>query len=243
MKRILYTLLLLALCACQQNPGKPLIGISCGRTASGNATLSKTYTPAITAAGGIPVVMPTIETEAEADALIGRMDGFVFSGGPDVDPAEYGETIWNETVDIDAVRDRSDLLLARAALRSKKPVLAICRGSQLFNIVLGGSLYQDIPTQVEDAIPHADTLHVIRIEKNSILHRVFGKDSLTVNSTHHQAVKKPAPGIRITARTSDSVVEAYETDQVTAVQFHPEKLLQTDTSWTALFRHFIERCQ
>ena len=221
----------------------PLIGISCGRTSTGAATLATNYTDAIAKAGGIPVVLPIIDDPALAETLLAKVDGIVFSGGPDLDPAEYGEEVLNETVSIDAVRDRSDLLLARAALASGKPVLAICRGEQLMNVVLGGSLYQDLPAQVEGVLPHSDTTHMIGVEKGSVLFDLFGSDSLMVNTFHHQAVKDVAPGSRVTARSSDGVVEAFENANVLAVQFHPERMFQTDPSWLALFRYLVDKAR
>ena len=222
-----------------RNQAAPLIGISCGRSETGSVRLSSAYTDAIVRAGGIPVVLPIIDDQALAERLLAKVDGVVFSGGPDIDPAEYGEEVWNGTVKIDAVRDRSDLLLARAALSSGKPVLAICRGEQLMNVVLGGTLYQDIPTQVDTFIKHSGFDHRIGVEKGSVLYQIFGQDSLSVNSSHHQAVKDPAPGIRISAYAPDGVVEAYEYEHVLSVQFHPERLVQKDSSWLALFRYFI----
>ena len=239
---LLVALLPLAACCGRRSTVEPLplVGLSCGRSDSGANTLSTTYTDAILRAGGLPLVFPTIADETAARELVARVDGVVFTGGPDFDPAIYGESILNETVEIDAVRDRSDLLLARAALDSGKPILAICRGGQLMNIVLGGTLYQDIPTQVTDPGTHGGgAVHAIGLEPGSTLHRLFGVDSLQVNSFHHQGVKDPAPGIRITARSPDGLVEAYETDQVLAVQFHPEKMAQTDTAWLRVFRHFL----
>lgn len=226
--------------ACDVRPA-PLIGVSCGRSGNGAATLSTAYTDAIARTGGIPVILPIIDDPELAESLLDKVDGIVFSGGADLDPAEYGEEILNETVSIDAVRDRSELLLARAALASGKPVLAICRGEQLMNVVLGGTLYQDIPSQVEGFIQHSDTTHTIFVEKGSVLYGLFGKDSLTVNSTHHQAVKDVAPGSRVTARSVDGVVEAYENGNVLAVQFHPERMVLTDPEWYALFELFVDR--
>ena len=220
-----------------------MIGISCGRTSTGAATLATNYTDAIAKAGGIPVVLPIIDDPALAESLLAKVDGIVFSGGPDLDPVEYGEEVLNETVSIDAVRDRSDLLLARAALASGKPVLAICRGEQLMNVVLGGSLYQDLPAQVEGVLPHSDTTHMIGVEKGSVLFDLFGSDSLLVNTFHHQAVKDVAPGSRVTARSSDGVVEAFENANVLAVQFHPERMFQADPSWLALFRYLVDKAR
>ena len=239
---LLILALMTSICSCSKQDA-PLIGISCGRTSTGAATLATNYTDAIAKAGGIPVVLPIIDDPALAESLLAKVDGIVFSGGPDLDPVEYGEEILNETVSIDAVRDRSDLLLARAALASGKPVLAICRGEQLMNVVLGGSLYQDLPAQVEGVLPHSDTTHMIGVEKGSVLFDLFGSDSLMVNTFHHQAVKDVAPGSRVTARSSDGVVEAFENANVLAVQFHPERMFQADPSWLALFRYLVDKAR
>ena len=241
MKRILLLLLtIVALQACCRRA--PLIGISCGRTSSGAASLSTNYTEAVARAGGIPVIFPTVADSALAAALVKKVDGVIFSGGPDLDPSYYGETFWNETVEVDTLRDVSDLMLMRAALAAKKPILCICRGEQLMNVVLGGSLYQDLPTQVDTLVKHGGgTWHRIGVEKGSVLYTLFGKDSLTVNSFHHQAVKQVAPGIRVTAHADNGIVEAYEYgDRLIAFQFHPEGMARTDDTWLAPFRYFVK---
>ena len=240
MKRVIILFLSLAvlLPSCRR---APLIGISCSRSETGASYLNTTYTDAVAKAGGIPVIFPTVSDPDLAAALVRKVDGVIFSGGPDLDPSHYGETIWNETVEVDTLRDCSDLLLIRAALASRKPVLAICRGEQVMNVVLGGSLFQDIPSQVDTLVIHGDgARHRIGVEKGSVLYELFGQDSLTVNSYHHQAVNREAPGIRVTARADDGIVEAYEYgDRLIAVQFHPEAMARSDESWLALFRHFI----
>jgi putative glutamine amidotransferase len=241
MKRIIILLLAVAaLWACR--PAQPLIGISCGRTTAGAASLSANYTQAVARAGGIPVIFPTVADSVLAAELVRRVDGVIFSGGPDLDPSYYGETVWNETVKVDTLRDVSDLMLMRAALAAKKPIMAICRGEQLMNVVLGGSLYQDIPTQVDTLVKHGGgAWHKIGVEKGSVLYDLFGQDSLTVNSFHHQAVKKVAPGIRVTAYAPNGIVEAYEYgDRLIAFQFHPEGMARTDDTWLAPFRYFLK---
>ena len=241
MKRILLLVLtLVALQACCRRA--PLIGISCGRTSSGASSLSTNYTDAVARAGGVPVIFPTVSDPAVAARLLEKVDGVIFSGGPDLDPSYYGETFWNETVQVDTLRDISDLMLMRAALASKKPIMAICRGEQLMNVVLGGSLYQDLPTQVDTLVKHGGgTWHRIGVEKGSVLYGLFGQDSLTVNSFHHQAVKKVAPGIRVTAYADNGIVEAYEYgDRLIAFQFHPEGMARTDDAWLAPFQYFVK---
>ena len=240
MKRILL-LLTLTVTACSQVKA-PLVGITCSRSSSGSTLLSSAYSEAICKAGGVPLVIPTVQTREEADVVISALDGIVFSGGEDVDPGWYGEDILNETVYMDPVRNISDSLLARAALDSGKPVLGICRGEQLLNVIMGGSLYQDIPSQIPRNVGHGGgAMHKIGLAEGSVLEAIFGPDSLTVNSYHHQAVKVAAPGIRVTARSAEGVIEAYETTNVLAVQFHPEKLLQQgDEKWLALFDYYVQ---
>lgn len=242
MKRVVLLFLLLAvlLPSCRR---VPLIGISCGRTGSGAATLSANYTEAVARAGGIPVIFPTVADSALAASLVAKVDGIIFSGGPDLDPSYYGETVWNETVEVDTLRDASDLLLMRTAVSSGKPVMCICRGEQLMNVVLGGTLYQDLPTQLDTSVAHSGgALHRISVERGSVLYDLFGKDSLTVNSFHHQAVKNTAPDIRVTARSGDGIVEAYEYgDRIVAFQFHPEVMARDDEAWLAPFRYFVKK--
>lgn len=244
MKRLLIILSVISAClttACNFSGKAPVVGISCGHSAKGTDNLSSNYTKAILRAGGIPFIIPTIETAAQAEAVLSCLDGVVFSGGEDVNPAWYGEEVWNETVHTNPVRDRSDSLLARAALASGKPILGICRGEQLLNVMLGGSLYQDIPSQVAGAHIHRDTVHMASIVKGSVLSRIFDGDSVLVNSYHHQAVKAHAPGIVIGAWSDDGIVEAWENKQVWGFQFHPEKMLPDDERWLPLFKAFVSR--
>ena len=218
---------------------KPLVGITCSRSGSGSTLLPTTYTDAVSRAGGVPVVIPTVTDESQAAAVLADLDGIVFSGGEDVSPEWYGEEVLNQSVEIDSVRDRSDSLLARAALASGKPVLAICRGSQLMNVILGGSLYQDLPSQ--KGITHSDVEHSISVAQGSFLARIYGTDSLNVNSMHHQAVKDEAPGITVCSRSADGIVEAWETSTIWAVQFHPEKMLAAgDERWLPLFEAYVK---
>ena len=241
MRRILsLAFVLLAACACGR-VAPPLVGISCSQSGPRTDALSRNYSEAILRAGGTPVILPTLTTEEQAAQVLARLDGIVFSGGEDVNPGWYGEGILNGTVEVNASRDRSDSLLARAALRSGKPILAICRGEQLMNVMLGGSLWQDIPAQQPQAREHRGTVHKIGLSAEGFLARLYGPDSLQVNSRHHQAVKDPAPGIRIAARADDGLIEAWETPQVWAVQFHPEALLLEEGHWLTLFSAWLER--
>ena len=244
MKRIIVLLAMSLACllpSCRSGKEAPQIGISCGRSSTGATLLSTNYTDAVLRAGGVPVVFPTIASEKDAEALVASVDGIIFSGGPDLDPSWYGETIWNETVQVDTLRDTSDILLMKAALSSGKPVLGICRGAQLLNVVLGGTLIQDIPSQVDTLVKHSGgNWHPVSVEKGSFLYEIFGRDTLQVNSSHHQAVSRIAPDVRAAAYAPDGVLEAYAYgDRLIAVQFHPERMVLEDDDWLALFRYFL----
>ncbi len=252
MKKHLLLLLpvLFALTACSPRhaPGTgraPVIGISSSGTVPGSCSAPATYVRAVRKAGGTVLAIPLTETPGQAASVMETLDGIVFTGGEDITPGWYGEEVLNETVESNIVRDRSDSLLARAALAAGKPILGICRGAQLINVVLGGSLYQDLPTQRNRGVVHGGgNMHAIGLEKGSVLFRIFGTDSLTINSYHHQAVKEPFDGMRVTARAADGLIEAYEADGIWAVQFHPEKMLNDgQTAWLAFFEAFIEHCR
>lgn len=239
MKRILLLTMLLIAASCARQQA-PLVGVSCSRYHSTNL-LPETYTNAIAAAGGVPVILATVDNPDAARSVMEKLDGLLLSGGEDVNPAWYGEEVLNSTVEFDSVRDRSDSLLLAAALQAGKPVLAICRGSQLANVFLGGTLYQDIPTQLPGSLEHSgDRLHTIGLEPGSFLARAYGADSLEVNSFHHQCVKDLGKGITVTARSEDGIVEAWEAPGITAVQFHPEKMLPDNPFWLAFFQAYID---
>ena len=229
---------------------KPLIGIAPGYSGVDYSNVNRTYTDAILRAGGIPFILPQVNNPAEAAELLSHVDGIVFTGGVDLDPVRYGETVLNETVEIDSHRDTLDILYANAALEKGLPILAICRGEQLMNVVLGGSLYQDLPTQKPSGVAHRQSeagkvpTQRITVAKGSMLNRIMGTEELMVNSFHHQAVKDPSPHVTVTAMSEDGVVEAYEWIEkgrwILAVQFHPEMLLRGDDNWLRLFKAFVK---
>ena len=242
-KKSFLFLLALVLTACSAgHKGGPVIGISCGVSSGGTSSLGDSYVEAVNLAGGIPVMIPTVRNDEEAARVVALFDGIIFSGGEDVQPSYYSEAVLNETVNWNIIRDVSDIALARAALAQKKPILGICRGSQLMNVAMGGTLIQDIPTQVPQTVGHSrGNMHMIGLEKDGFLYRIFGADSIRVNSFHHQGVKDPAPSVKIVARTGDGVVEAYEADKVWGVQFHPEKMIQDgDLSWVPIFSEWMK---
>ena len=215
---------------------RPLIGIT-GHFASEACTLAEGYYRSVLMAGGIPVVVPPTEAGRETAELLDRLDGIVFSGGGDLNPLLLGEEPVRELHSITPERDRQELLLARMAYDRQIPMLGICRGIQLINVALGGTIYQDIYTQMEGVrIKHSQEQdrrypsHTVTVEGGSVLEKVMGEEvqggkPLYVNSFHHQAVKDVAPCLRVSARAADGVIEAVESNEyksILGVQWHPE---------------------
>jgi putative glutamine amidotransferase len=236
---------------------RPLIGVPCATVERVGSSLpvfagNPPYIRALEAAGALPVLIPLYQDVTLLDDLRGRLDGLLLTGGGDVDPREYDEPSHPKTERPDAARDRIELAITRDALQQEIPILGICRGMQLFNIARGGTLIQDIPTQVRGAVDHdprgdrsAFAMHRIAIEADSRLARIIGATSHTVNSYHHQAVAKPGAGVRVVARAEDGVAEAIELDDhafALAVQFHPERLFEQDARLANLFDAFVAAC-
>ena len=225
----------------------PLIGIS-SCTDGYNINIGGNYPTAVLKAGGVPVVLPLVKDAATARRLLESVDGLLMTGGEDIDPAYYGEEILNESVEINGPRDTSDLLLIEAARALKKPIMGICRGHQLVNVAFGGSLYQDIPTQIgtehRQEVPGVPT-HNIGLAEGSRLRALLGDvDSVGVNTHHHQSVKAVAPGFVVSARAADGVVEGIEGPGVFCVQFHPEGLMAGGyNSFLPIFEAFVSDCR
>lgn len=191
------------------------------------------YINAVLRSGGAPVLLPFgVDKEAVASVLAAA-DGVIFTGGGDVNSLVFGEEPHPRSTRQDPARDEMELEAARLAMEMSLPVLGICRGIQLLNIALGGTLIQDIPTQVPDANKHSSTglapvlLHNIDVEEGSLLARVLRGTDMAVNSYHHQALKDLGKGLRVSALARDGVIEAVESDDgrpLLAVQFHPEEI-------------------
>ena len=191
-------------------------------------TAPASYAAALSRAGHLPVLIPRFGSDAQFDEIVSRLDALVMTGGEDFDPALYGEERSPKLGVVNAPRDEFDLRLLAAARRRRLPVLGICRGCQLLNIAFGGTLWQDLPSEFPaQNVQHRGVHHTISIEPGSRLSFALGgTTNLVVNSMHHQAAKKVAPGFRVTATSPEGVVEAIECDDYPAVglQFHPEKL-------------------
>lgn len=213
------------------------------------------YLHAIQSAGGIPLIIPLTQEPLVLQELYELSDGILFPGGEDVAPRHYGESPEPDLGEVSELRDEVELLLAEWALRDHKPMLGICRGLQLLNVALGGTLHQDLKT----GYPHCNitegpnrwiTLaHEIEIEKNTLLHALIGADKVRVNTLHHQAPKVVAPKLRVNARSvPDGVIEgvewADEEQDLLALQCHPEGLTpDVDVRWSRCFEWLIERAR
>ncbi len=203
-------------------------------------TIPDAYAKAVEEAGGIPFIVPILG-KSENIALIARMaQGFIFSGGDDIHPRYYGEKpLLNLELSPDERTD-FEIALFREAIGLQKPILGICLGTQLINVALGGSLYQDIPTQVPTAINHRST-HSVTISEGTLLHTILA-GNIQVMSAHHQAVKTPGKGLTVSALSPDGVVEAIEMTGypfLVGVQWHPER--EPDNAQTRrLFKAFVE---
>lgn len=242
---------------------KPLVLVTPSTTKSGaefydySATLSDAYTAAVFGAGGAPLIPPVIPDENLIEDFVSRVDGVVLSGGDDIGPERYAKDAPPELamkcLDVDPRRDEFELMVVKEVFRQRKPLLAICRGHQLVNIALGGDLIIDIPTQSPSEITHArmdlkdKVVHPVRIEGGSMMQSALGQGEVGVNSTHHQAIGRLAPGLKVVARAADGIVEATELAEpllpyFLSVQFHPERLVRREPVFQRLFRSFTAAC-
>ena len=212
--------------------------------------LNEAYVAAVAAAGMVPLVVAPLD--AGFTEIIARVDGLVLTGGEDIAPARYGATRHERTGDWHDARDRMEIALLGAAREARIPVLAICRGLQLANVALGGTLVQDLPSERPSGTAHgrADArttrVHEVGIVGGSRLSAAIGARTIAVNSSHHQAVDRVAPGLSVTGTAPDGVVEGAEWTGddwwMLGVQWHPEELMQSPDGWDrALFAAFRER--
>jgi putative glutamine amidotransferase len=208
------------------------------------------YTLALRGAGLLPLVLPVLDP-ADADAALEGVSGLVLTGGEDVDPARYGAARHPALGDVHEGRDEFEMALVHAARARSLPTLAICRGVQILNVALGGTLVQDIPTEWVKPIVHdgdwarTARVHEVEVAAGSRLARALGTERPTVNSMHHQAIGKVAPCLATVARAPDGLVEGVEwpTDDwwMVGVQWHPEELWNSPEPWDRdLFAAFVE---
>ena len=251
MKRIAVIAIVCSLlcgCSVAKHTKAPVIGISAAGV--GQSRVGQDYIDAVCAAGGVPVIIPVLTDSLALAAILDKVDGVVMIGGEDVDPAFYGEAPLPEMGEINAPRDTFDLMLARMTARSHKPLLGICRGIQAINVAFGGTLWQDIPSQIPlSQIQHRskndeNPFHDAYIKDGSKLAELTESGFTRINTYHHQAVKDVADGFVVTATAPDAVVEAMECFRngyrIIGVQFHPEKMYATgDTRYQPLFEWLV----
>lgn len=215
---------------------------------------SLSYVDAVLRAGAVPLLIPHLTDNALLRSVFERLDGLLLPGGGDIDPVRYGQLRHEKCGAISAERDEIDLTLARWAAEEGKPLLAICRGIQVLNVALGGTLIQDIQALVPGAEKHdwfpgypRDYLpHTVSVYPQTRLSSLVGPGSLPVNSLHHQAIKDVAPGLTVAARSPDQIVEAVELADhpfALAVQWHPEELVVADVRAQRLFDALAQACR
>ena len=235
---------------------KPWIGVTLSEEESSkNMFLRANYATSIWDAGGIPVILPYYGQQEDYDRLAQELDGFLFSGGVDVQPFLFGEETLAGCGSASANRDRMEGMLYRAVYARKKPILGICRGIQAMNIFQGGTIWQDIPKYFPGRLSDGSALahkqpsdgdvpsHTVEIEPDSLLYRLVGKDCLAVNSHHHQAVRALGKGFQADAYAQDRLIEAISMPGkkfILGVQWHPEYMAKTNEDAARLFRGLVE---
>lgn len=230
---------------------KPIIGVTMTMS-KGQYAINEAYVKSIIQAGGIPLMIP-LGVEKDALEIIDKIDGLLLTGGVDVHPHFFNEEPHPRLGDVMLERDQVELKLSEAALERKIPIFGICRGIQLLNVVVGGTLYQDMPSQYEGTLilhqqkaKRREVCHYIDIKKGSLLAEIVGKEKLAVNSFHHQALKDVPEIFTITAQSSDGIIEAIEMKDYPfclAVQWHPEEMAIANEEYSLrLFSAFIDAC-
>jgi putative glutamine amidotransferase len=230
---------------------KPIIGISLDIVAgeSREVSLKADYFQAILAAGGLPVLIPPM-ADSDLDQILQKVSGLVFVGGNDYSPESYGEKVCRKIDLIDPTREEFDLRFMRKSLHSTKlPILGICGGMQLMNIVLGGTLIQDIASEYPDSkvqhprIKKELTMHDVKVERASNLFKIYGQEKISVPTSHHQAVKKLGEDLQVAAYADDGIIEACEHNKrpfTIGVQWHPERDYAENSQ---LFVEFVKQAQ
>ena len=235
---------------------RPMIGLTattCPHPRSGAPmeALNRRYIEAIYDAGGIPVLIPTNLPSEAATALLARLDGLLLTGGGDIDPDQYGGEAHEAVHEVLPARDAMELALTKIAVAEGIPFLGVCRGLQVVNVALGGTLYQDLPSQYHRPLKHSRdavterTLltHTVKIAEDSRVRRLLGAEEIKVNSLHHQGIRALAEGLKPVAWSSDGLIEAVELPDHpfgVAVQWHPEWLYREHPIHQALFRGLVD---
>ncbi|MDX1417838.1 MAG: gamma-glutamyl-gamma-aminobutyrate hydrolase family protein [Candidatus Promineifilaceae bacterium] len=238
---------------------RPIIGITTYRKYSQDTNrplfgIMRDYVHAVTAGGGVPVLIPLGLAEEDLLLIVERLDGLLLPGGGDIEPEFYHGFFHEKLRGIDVDRDRVEIYVAQQATRLKKPFLAICRGHQILNVALGGTMWEDVASQYPNPIDHDfwgkgmrnHLQHPVDITPDSHLATIVGRESMMVNSLHHQGVKDIAPDLLVSAIAPDGLVEGLEVAGHpfgVAVQWHPENLIEDDPAMLALFEALVHASQ
>ena len=237
------------------NKMKPVIGITVSTEIdSVNYTTHKDHVRAVLQCGGIPFLIPYMTEEEDVRQIVEKVDGLYSTGGYDIDPTLFGEEPHPGLGTIIPERDTFEMMMMKQMLDEDKPILGVCRGSQILNIALGGDMYQDIYRQIDTSLlqhqqkaPASYGSHFVNVERESLLYRLTGKDKLRVNSRHHQANRNVITPLLVSGRANDGIVEAVESSNhafVLGLQWHPENLLtKGDEASLHIFNGFIKACQ
>lgn len=229
---------------------QPLIGITTSLD-NGKMIVDRNNSDAILRAGGIPVLVPYSASKEEIRNLASRLDGLLLTGGGDIDPTLFGEEPHPGLGSITPERDFLEVELVHAMMEADKPIFAICRGCQILNIAAGGDMYQDLYGQRDGLLQHSQKAprhhasHKLEVVAGTQLHGVVGDALYKINSYHHQAVRRLAPGFILAGTATDGVIEAFESEKhrfILGVQWHPECMIDVDPISQKLFDLFVSRC-
>ena len=237
---------------------KPVVGVSGSQIIEQDGIysgyklnyISYDYTEAVEDNGGVPYIIPILKNEENIRQALQGIDGLILSGGHDINPLLWGDEPKKYIGKLLPERDEFDLTLFREARKLNIPILGICRGHQLINIALGGSLYQDVDDEVKDSINHvqksyySNATHTVSIHEESFLYDILGKES-TINSFHHLAVKDLGKGLKVSAIAKDGVIEGIQSEDgnIIGIQWHPEMMYRNREDMSNIFKAFINKCR
>lgn len=228
---------------------RPVIGLPVCQRDNARQFITESYLHAVTDAGGLPVLLPLLPDSVSPDTYLELCDGFLFCGGGDITPLLFGQEPLTAQGNTDLTTDRFQLALMARVLEEQKPILAVCRGMQVMNVALGGTLFQDLSlrpvpslTHMQPSLLRSDPSHEITVKSHSMLWDIL-QEHAYVNSFHHQCIDRPGQDIQVTAQASDGVAEAIEKNRhpfAIGVQWHPECLFYSQPAMKKLFSRLVE---